>query len=237
MEETKKKQNNEEVVKENKSTMTTKSKVLVAIIAIVIIAGIIVTATVGLNFDLRYRDSKRMELYLEQDFNISDIKQMTDEVMPGKQVIIQKVEVYEDTVSITAEDITDEEKQSLIDKVNEKYGTTLSAESTQIENIPNTRGRDIVKPYVVPFGIASLIILVYMAIRYRKLGVIKTLLKTVLILIVAQIVLLSIMAITRIPIGIVTIPLVITVYLLTLVGLTTYFEKQLTNKINKETSK
>ena len=76
-----------------------------------------------------------------------------------------------------------------------------------------------------------------MAIRYRKLGVIKTLLKTVLILIVAQIVLLSIMAITRIPIGIVTIPLVITVYLLTLVGLTTYFEKQLTNKINKETSK
>ena len=162
---------------------------------------------------------------------------MTDEVMPSKKVIIQKVEVYEDTVSITAEDITDEEKQNLIDKVNEKYGTTLAAESTEIETIPNTRGRDIVKPYVVPFGIATLIILVYMAIRYRKLGVIKTLLKIIVIAIVAEMVLLSIMAITRIPIGLITIPLVITVYLLTLIGLTTYFEKELTNKNNKETSK
>lgn len=230
-------ENKESKIKKEKMKLSKKTKIIITIIAIIILIGIAITCTIGLNFDLRYRDSKRMELYLEQDFNISDIKQMTDEVMKDKKVIIQKVEVYEDTVSITAEDITDEEKQSLIDKVNEKYGTTLSAESTQIENIPNTRGRDIVKPYVVPFGIATLIILVYMAIRYRKLGVIKTLLKTVLILIVAQIVLLSIMAITRMPIGIVTIPLVIAVYLLTLVGLTTYFEKQLTNKINKETSK
>lgn len=230
-------ENKESKIKKEKMKLSKKTKIIITIIAIIILIGIAITCTIGLNFDLRYRDSKRMELYLEQDFNISDIKQMTDEVMPGKQVIIQKVEVYEDTVSITAEDITDEEKQSLIDKVNEKYGTTLSAESTQIENIPNTRGRDIVKPYVVPFGIATLIILVYMAIRYRKLGVIKTLLKTIIITIIAEMVLLSIMAITRIPIGLITIPLVITVYLLTLIGLTTYFEKELTNKNNKETSK
>ena len=227
----------ENKTKKEKNKLSKKTKIIFTIIAIIILIGIAITCTIGLNFDLRYRDSKRMELYLEQDFNISDIKQMTDEVMPGRKVIIQKVEVYEDTVSITAEDITDEEKQSLIDKVNEKYGTTLVAESTEIETIPNTRGRDIVKPYVVPFGIATLIILVYMAIRYRKLGVIKTLLKTIVIAIVAEMVLLSIMAITRIPIGIVTIPLVITVYLLTLIGLTTYFEKELKNKNNKETSK
>lgn len=227
----------ENKTKKEKNKLSKKTKIIFTIIAIIILIGIAITCTIGLNFDLRYRDSKRMELYLEQDFNISDIKQMTDEVMPSKKVIIQKVEVYEDTVSITAEDITDEEKQNLIDKVNEKYGTTLAAESTEIETIPNTRGRDIVKPYVVPFGIATLIILVYMAIRYRKLGVIKTLLKTIIITIIAEMVLLSIMAITRIPIGLITIPLVITVYLLTLIGLTTYFEKELTNKNNKETSK
>ena len=227
----------ENKTKKEKNKLSKKTKIIFTIIAIIILIGIAITCTIGLNFDLRYRDSKRMELYLEQEFNISDIKQMTDEVMPSKKVIIQKVEVYEDTVSITAEDITDEEKQSLIDKVNEKYGTTLVAESTEIETIPNTRGRDIVKPYVVPFGIATLIILVYTAIRYRKLGVIKTLLKTIVIAIVAEMVLLSIMAITRIPIGLITIPLVITVYLLTLIGLTTYFEKELTNKNNKETSK
>ena len=221
----------------NKQKMTKKSKIVIGIIALVIIVGIIVTLTVGLNFDLRYQDSKRIELYLETDFNISDIKQITNEVMPGEQVIIQKVEIYEDTVSITAKDITDEQKQSIIDKANEKYGTELSADSVEVESVPNTRGRDIIKPYITPFAIATLIILVYMAIRYRNLGVVKTLLKTIIILVVAQATLLSVMAITRIPIGFITIPLVITVYLLTLVGLTSYFEKRFANRKEEDTGK
>ncbi len=221
-------------MEKNKQKMTKKTKIIIAIIAVVIIAGIIVTLTAGLNFDLRYQESKSIQLYLETDFNISDIKQITDEVMPGEKVIIQKVEVYEDTVNITAKDITDEQKQGLIDKVNEKYGTELSADSIEVESIPNTRGRDIIKPYIVPFAIATLIILLYMAVRYRKLGVVKTLVKTVVISVVAQATLLNVMAITRIPIGIVTIPLVITVYLLTLVGLTTYFEQQLEKNKKKE---
>ena len=221
-------------MEKNKQKMTKKTKIIIAIIAVVIIVGIIITLTVGLNFDLRYQESKSIQLYLETDFDISDIKQITDEVMPGEKVIIQKVEVYEDTVNITAKDITDEQKQSLIDKVNEKYGTELSADSIAVESIPNTRGRDIIKPYIAPFVIATLIILLYMAIRYRKLGIIKALVKTVVVSVVAQATLLSVMAITRIPIGIVTIPLVITVYLLTLVGLTTYFEQQLAKNKKKE---
>ena len=221
-------------MEKNKQKMTKKTKIIIAIIAVVIIVGIIITLTVGLNFDLRYQESKSIQLYLETDFDISDIKQITDEVMPGEKVIIQKVEVYEDTVNITAKDITDEQKQSLIDKANEKYGTELSADSIAVVNIPNTRGRDIIKPYILPFAIATLIILLYMAIRYRKLGVIKALVKTVVVSVVAQATLLSVMAITRIPIGIVTIPLVITVYLLTLIGLTTYFEQQLARNKKKE---
>ena len=223
-------------MEKNKQKMTKKIKIIIAIITVVIIAGIIVTLAVGLNFDLRYQESKSIQLYLETDFNTSDIKQIIDEVMPGEKVIIQKVEVYEDTVNIIAKDITDEQKQSLIDKVNEKYATELSADSIEVESIPNTRGRDIIKPYILPFAIATLIILLYMAVKYRKLGIIKTLVKTVVISVVAQATLLSVMAITRIPIGIVTIPLVITIYLLTLVGLTTYFEKQLANK-NDEAGK
>ena len=228
-----KKQNNEEVKKE-KNKMTKKSKILIAIIAIIIIAGAIITATIGLNFDLRYKESKKIELYLQKDFNISDIKQITDEVMQGTEVVIQKVEVFEDTVSIRAQDITDEQKQGIIDKVNEKYGTEISKDDIETESIPNTRGRDIIKPYILPFSIATLIILVYIAVRYRKLKVLKTVLKTMFILILSQVVLLSIMAITRIPIGIVTIPLIIIVYLLTLIGITTYFEKELSKMKQKE---
>lgn len=217
--------------------MTKKQKVVSIIIAVIIIAGAIVTGIMGLNYDLRYQETKKIELYISKDFEISDIKAITDEVMGKEPVIIQKVEIYEDSVSITAKDITDEQKQNIIEKINEKYETELSADSTQIQTIPHTRGRDIAKPYIAPFVIATVIILLYMAVRYRKIGIGKTLLKTILISVVAQATLLSVIAITRIPVGRLTIPMIVTVYMLTLVGLTTNFENKLEIKKEEENKK
>lgn len=214
-----------------------KTKILSIIILLIIIAGIIVIVAKGFNFDLRYEKSQKIELYLEKEFEISDIKSITNEIMPGKQVIIQKVEVFEDTVSITAEEITDEEKGNLIAKINEKYRTELSADSVAIENIPHTRARDIIKPYVWPFIIATVIILAYMAIRYHKLGSIKVITKTIGINLISQLVLMSIIAIARIPFGRLTIPLILAVYLLTMIGLTTGFEKLLEGKKKESNDK
>ena len=211
-------------------SMNIKAKILTIILIIIIIAGIIVIGTKGFNFDLKYEKSQKIELYLEQEFEINDIKAITNEVMQGKQVMIQKVEVFEDTVSITAKEITDEEKTNLITKINEKYGTELSADTTETQNIPHTKARDILMPYVVPFAIATVIILVYMAVRYHKLGSIKIILKTIGINILTQVTLISIIAITRIPFGRLTIPMILLVYLLTMIGITTKFEKDLLNK-------
>lgn len=218
---------------------TKKQKMIIAIIILIIIAGIIITATMGLNFDLRFQESKKVELYLGKDFEIKDIKQITNEVMPNQYVIVQKVEVYEDSVSIIAKDINDEQKQNLVNKVNEKYGTEISNDTTEIVTIPHTRGRDLVKPYILSFAISMIIILVYMAVRYRKLGVIKTVLQTIFVCILTQVVLLSIIAITRIPVGRLTMPISVAVYLLTLVGVTSNLENKLKieNESEKEESK
>lgn len=211
-----------------------KAKIIALLVAIIIIAGVIVTLTIGLNFDLRYQETKKIQLYLEKEFKISDIKEITNEVLTNQNVMIQKVEVYEDSVSIISTDITEEQKTNLINKINEKYGTELSADSTEITTIPHTRGRDIIRPYIVPFLIATAIILVYMGIKYRKLGMVKTILKTAFLLVVAQAVLLSVIAITRIPIGRITIPLVLAVYVLSLLGVTNHFEKKLSEKKKEE---
>lgn len=210
--------------------ITKKQKIAMIILAIIIIAGLAITFTLGFNFDLRMQETKKIELYLENNFEIADIKNITNEVFPNQEVMIQKVEVYEDSVRITAKEITEEQKQSLIDKINEKYGTELTADSTEIVTIPHTRGRDLLKPYVMTFSIATIIILAYMMIRYRKLGVIKTLLKVVFIFVMAQATLFSVIAITRIPIGRLTMPMVIIVYLFTLLGIATKLEKQLASK-------
>lgn len=211
-----------------------KTKIIAVLIAIIMIAGISVIATIGLNFELRYQEAKKVQLYLTKNFEISDIKQITDEVLPNQEVMLQKVEVFEDTVSIIAKDITEEQKANIINKINEKYETELSADSTEITTIPHTRGRDIIKPYVWPFIIATAIILIYMAARYRKLGAIKTVFKTAILLVITQATLLSIMAITRIPIGRLTIPIVLIVYILSLLGMTTCLEKKLKEKKEEE---
>lgn len=221
-----------EKIKKNK-------KIIIGIlIAIILIAGIAITLTIGLNFDLNYQETKQIQLNLGTEFNKNDIKEITDEVFSGQKVMIQTVEVFKDAVSIRTTDITDEQKQSLIDKINEKYESAeIEADSVEIETIPHTRGRDIVKPYIAPFALATFIILVYMAFRYKKIGSTKTILKTLGMVILMQAILLSIIAIARIPIGRVTIPLVLGVYLLTLIGLTTSFEKQLKTKVSEEEKK
>ena len=218
-----------------------KSKQLkIILITLVIIAGIVMIAVKGFNFDLKYQDTQRVELYLKTEFNISDIRQITDEVFGNQKVMIQKVEVFEDSVSITTTSISEEQKSNLITKINEKYGTELTAEDTTVEDIGHTRGRDIIKPYILPFAIAVIVVLIYLGIRYHKLSIAKVIAKSIGIMALAQILLFSVMAITRIPIGRLTIPMVILVYLLTLFGITNKFEKDLSKKKldeNKDKSK
>lgn len=209
-----------------------KSKIkLVAIISIlIVIVGIIMIVVKGFNFDLKYQDSKRIILSIGQTFEIRDIKEITDEVFGNQPVMIQKVEVFEDAVSITSRDITDEQKADLINKINEKYGTDTQQEDIELSTIAHTRGRDIIKPYIVPFIIATVIIAVYMMMRYYRLNSIKVLAKTIGIVIYTQVMLFSIIAITRIPIGRLTIPMVLTVYILTLFACASGFENKLKAK-------
>ncbi len=211
-----------------------KTKILVCILAIIIIVGIIITFTIGLNFELKYQETDRIQLLVGKEFEISDIKQITDEIFPNQEVIIQKARELEDVVSITAKEITDEQVNELKTKINEKFGTEITDTENELINIPHTKARDIIKPYVLPFIIASVIILVYMAIRYNKLGIAKTVLTSIFWIVITQVILLSIIAITRIPIGRLTIPMVLIVYIITLLVLTNYFEKEKKEKTEKD---
>ena len=129
--------------------LTKKQKIIMSIVAIIIIAGIAVVAFMGFNFDLRFQTAQKLELYLGEDFKIADIQNITKETMPNEQVIVQKVEVYGDSVSIIAKEITEEQKQKIIEKVNEKYELELKAEETEIVTVPNTKGRDLINPYIL----------------------------------------------------------------------------------------
>ena len=217
--------------------ISAKSKIMVAIIILVIVLGAAIVGTKGFNFDIRNQASQEIELYLGKSFEVSDIKQITNEVFGNQPVLIQKVELYEDQVLIASKEITDEQKSNIINKVNEKYETELKAEDIDINNIPHTKFRDIVKPYILPLLISTVAIAIYMAIRFYKLGIIKTILKVGGIVGLVEIVLFALMAITRFPIGRYTLPLVLFAYLVTMLAITINLEKKLNNKKIEEKEK
>ena len=78
--------------------------------------------------------------------------------------------------------------------------------------MPATRFIDIYKQYIVPFAISIVLVSLYMMIRYYKKGMLKVLAKTLTIPTVAELLLLSWIAIVRIPVGRFTPVLVLLIY-------------------------
>ena len=214
-----------------------ETKILMILIAIILIVGTIIICTKGLAYELKYQNSKKIEINLGKSFEEKDIRDITNQVFEKEQVRIQGIEVYKDAISITSTEMTEEQKNDLINKINERYETELDTDDIVIEEFAHIRGRDIVKPYIVPFVISTLIIIVYLAIRYNKLNGIKVLLQSIGIIVLAQVVLLNIIAITRMPIGRFTIPVVLMVYMLSTYICTTKFDKELEKKMAQENKK
>lgn len=203
-----------------------KTKIWSVVILAIIVVGIVIIVTKGFNFDLRYKESQRIQLDLGKNFEISDIKNILDEIKPNEEILIQKVEVFEDSVAITANQITEEDMTSIISKVNERYGTELKAEGVEIKTIPHTKLANIVTPYILPFIISTIIIFVYMSIRYRRLELAKVLIKTLVAIIISQAIFISIIAITRIPVGKIAIFTDIFLYMITFITIMYKLEKE-----------
>ena len=202
-----------------------KNKILVGL-AIVIIIGIIIITFLGFNVDICYRNYNLVDIKIGQDFNINDIKQITNEVFPKKSVEIQKAGVYSDNLVIKVNEISDEQKNTLNTKINEKYGINNTVDDIQVHYIPSNRLRDIIKPYIVPMLITTALILVYISIRFRKLGIGKVLSQAIILTIIAEALYISIIAITRFPINRLVIPVAIVIYITIITVLTGMFEKQ-----------
>lgn len=208
------------------------TKVLIILIALILIIGTVIIATKGLAFEMKYKDGKQVEINVGKEIDLKDIKEITNDVFEKQPVLIQQIEVYKDAVNIVTSEITEEQKSQLITKINEKYGIELSADNITIQEHSKVRGRDFIKPYITPIAISTAIILVYLMARYYKINALKVLLQSAGIIVLAQLVLFGIMAITRMPIGKFTIPSVLVVYVISMLITTRKFDEDL-EKLSK----
>ena len=241
---------------------------------IIIIIGIIVVATVGLNVNLKYRAHKDVFVSLGEDYNISDIEAIANEIFGKNKSVVEKSGLYNDEFVIRSSDATEEQLDSLKNKLNEKYNINqkilvsigdnytvedvqaianevFAVDSTKVEkyeddekyasietklvtekdienlnskinekyalsneadsisatnmvfkeDIPRIRLMDMAKQYLLYTVVATLIVLAYFAIRYKKIGLARVISEPIALLMWTELLYLAVIAITRISIN------------------------------------
>lgn len=168
--------------------------IAIAIMSLVILAGIVVVGIFGFNKELRYGQGQVINVYVEQMVDVTNIKKLVNECLAGKTNMVQTVEIYQDYVTIKAKEITEEQKNNIVNKLKENYEFSQTAEDTTIENVAATKYIDIYKKYIVPFAVSGVIVLAYIVIRYHKKGILKVLGRTIIIPVFGELFLLSIIA-------------------------------------------
>lgn len=192
-------------------------KISILGICLLILAGIVVVLFRGFNVNFLLEQHEVIDFNIGKDFELSDVKNICKEVFGNKKVVLRKIELFNDSVSINVSSITNEEKENLVNKLNEKYGTEKDISDVEVKTVAKVRIRDWVKPYVKPTIVSSIIILGYIAIRFRNDNLIKVIAKIVGTIILTTLTILSVFAIFRIPMAPICIMVLIMVALAELI--------------------
>ena len=213
--------------------MKNKNIIIYIIICLIIIAGVAVWETKGFRTEMQFTPRKEIELTNYTGIEVSDIESIASEVLGDTRFMVQKVETFGNAVVIVAKDITEEQRDSIVTKFNEKYGTKLESKNVEIVSIPFTRIKDVIKKYIVPAVVSLALVFVYFVIRFKKIGWKKVAIKTVLTPIVAELLLFSIISITRLPFSRLAVSIGVGLYISIIITLTVIFENE-RNKYLKE---
>lgn len=176
-------------------------KIILLGIILLIIAGIVVVALKGVKVSLILQQHEELNIYIGKPTDINDMKDICKEVFKDKSFIVRNLDVFTDAYSINVESVINEEKDELIDKVNEKFGVNVTLDDISEKNVSNIRIRDIIKPYIKPALISTVLMAVYLIIRFRKENAFKLLGKISGIIILTESVIFSIIAVLRIPLS------------------------------------
>ena len=205
-------------------------KIIQIVLMCLIIAGVIIVATIGFNVGTKYSETTQISIKIGTEFDLKDIKAITNEVFEKQNTQIQYVELYKDMVQITVKEASEEQIKTLNDKINEKYEISNELSNVLVTRQSNVRLRDIVKPYIVPVAIVSVITIVYVMIAFRKLEIWQVLYNTLMTMVAPQAILAGFYAVTRIPVNRLTVVIEILIYIASIMLNIVYLNKIEKNK-------
>ena len=190
-----------------------KKKIIYSVLIVLFVAAIIFTAVKGFKVDLYYAEGE-VTVNAGRDINLKEISGIVKEVFKGQDVLVQEVELFKDSFSVKTTNVNEEQLNSLVNKINEKYGSKLTRANVEVDHEKNVRLMDILKPYILPVGISLLLILAYYAMRFKWSSTMYNLIKY---LIIVGMLTYSVIVLCRIPVSIITMPCLLTIYALVIV--------------------
>lgn len=188
----------------------------------------------------KYSIKQDVTITIGTEYNVEDVKAIAKEVFEKEDVKVEKSSDDEKNVVIESELLSEKKLETLNNKINEKYNlqnTTSSLGVSQIitsNEIGRVRLSDMAKQYILYIGIATILVLVYFVIRFRKLGMAKVLIKSILLLAFSEIFYMAIIAVTRYQIDKTAVMASIAIYLIVLTYLNKkFFDQTEKNKMSK----
>lgn len=133
----------------------------------VIIGGIAYGLITGYKFDIDFKGGVTIQADINEDFNNTDIENTVMSVT-GINPLVQKTTGGNNSVSISIEPIDTDKLDKVIEALKTKY-INISEPSTR--NIQPAYGRELLESAILAVGIAVIVILLYIIIRFKTLGV------------------------------------------------------------------
>ena len=118
--------------------MKSKNIIIYILVSLIIVVGIITWKAKGFNLELQYAKRYQMSISNKTGIDKTDVEQIASEVLENKKHFVQEVETFGNSVSIVCEEISEKQKDQIIQKFNEKYKTDIKSKDVKIIEIPFT---------------------------------------------------------------------------------------------------
>lgn len=109
-------------------------KLLYGLMIIAIIVGAIMVRVKGYNYTIINSNHTRIEVSLNQDFDLKDVKQIANESF-SKDTVVRKTTLFNTSVAVEAKEFKDEEITTFFNKLNEKYGKDYNLKQLKRDDI------------------------------------------------------------------------------------------------------
>ena len=204
-----------------------RNKVIIAVLVLVVIAGVVMATVFGFNKSFEYGYTNKIFIKFTENFEIADVEEMVKEVFQDAKYKVEYMDEFEDGVIVTTNTASDEQISTFEDKLIEKYEkfTDKNSGFMEVIHVPPVRTIDLVKVFVKPVIIVTAIVVIFLAIVFRKLGFVKAVCLPIALILGINAIYVSLIAIFRIPVSDYIVSLTMFVYVLSLIVATAYTKR------------